>query len=201
MNEKYFFNYIYIASIATLFALASFLVFLTGKRPALIKKKLAIGALLLTLTGSMNSNGCICISTCYVQPFTAYHIEWKESSIFTMDGIGFPDKNITTISERKASSKNNAIAFAQAQIYDRFADIITRRKIEKNQDKNFILIDLKTRRNKNADKIIINNFKDVVTSGKIIQIQYKENERCVIKYQVWSPNLREKVFSTEIPEE
>lgn len=88
MFKKQFMIPVLIVGVAAAFVFVSFLVFLTGGRPSLVKKKLKIGALLIALTGMVS---CDLFDgkgthTCYVPapPPNAIHITdpaWGEYGI------------------------------------------------------------------------------------------------------------------------
>ena len=176
-NRLYF--YISIAALSGAFLFISLLVYFTRGKPQLIKKKLLIGGLLLSLTGTaMNCKQNVAV--CYSEPYEPqYRIGWADNNTYRTNQIASANQ---VLDYRRRSCRRNALKGARNKILKEFLS----------------MINIKTKNKKLANDIVSRakiEFKRIIKNGKISKIIYTNNDECEIIYEIKEKNLKQKILN------
>ena len=183
MDQKNLYYYLTLAGISTLFILISVLVFLSRGKPSLIKRKLAIGAILISLTGAVNS--CYCGHKCYVIQDDQYRYKqtgWIDDLTYRVLAIGSSEKHYKNTFTRRANSKKAAILHAKYIIRNKFKQYI----IEKSNS---------TISEKTASQIVKDNLESIISKGNVNQQLFNDIDECEILFEVKGKNLKQRLNS------
>lgn len=172
----------YITILFILLAFISLLVILTKGQPALVRKKIMLGLLIMSLTAPA-ATVVSCKSGSSISQNVWMTEGWVDRDTYRIISFGAPGKGTTDPGEIKERARKNAVLNAHYTIIERFKGS----RIESCGG----IIDY------DYLDSLIRELLPVIKNGKIIAERYDENLNCEIVYEIKAKNLRKTVRGYE----
>lgn len=173
---------LYLTGLYAALGLITLLVILTKGKPVLVRRKVFLGLLILSLTAPAASLvSCMTGDTkAGVQKDVWQTAGWVDGDTFRIMAGGMPGQDAKTEAEKKSSARENAIMFARAMIAERFRGVRT--------ESCSGIVDY-------ADLTVTiqKQFGEIIKNGRVIAEQYDAEYNCDVIYEVKSPGLKKRV--------
>ena len=178
---------VYVIILYVALGFITILVFLTKGQPLLVKRKIFLGILLLSLTApavtviSCKSGG----DNNKVNRDQFQTDGWVDGNTYRITATGIPRKKLTDPVEKKKAAKTAAILYAQSSIIDRW--------IGSRVNSCGGMPDLEI-----STPALSLEMNEIVKKGTILSETYDEELNCEIVYEVKQKNLKKKVTSSAV---
>lgn len=165
-----------------LFGLFTVLVIITRGQPVLVRKKVLLGLLILSLTApAATLVSCSTGETRSPAQKDVWQSEgWIDGDTYRIMAGGMPKNNAKTEAEKKSSARENALLFARTMILDRFRGV----RIESCGG----VVDYDE-----LTSTVQKQFGEIIKNGRVIAEKYDEEYNCYVVYEVKSPGLKKRV--------
>jgi len=164
--------------------LITLLVILTRGKPALARRKVFLGLLILSLTASTAAMiSCKSGSKKIVQKDVWQTEGWFDNDTYRIYSSGIPRDGLTNKIQRKGTAKESAILYAQKMVLERFKPV-------QNQSCAG-MADYGYYENPyvQSKELLV-----IIKAGRVIAERFDEMEKCEIMYEVKSAGLKEMVL-------
>ncbi len=170
---------IYIAALLILLASISLLVLLTRGQPVLVRKKIMLSLLIMSLTAP-SATVVSCKSGSSLQDEIWERDGWIDSNTFRIYATGIPKSGAVSVIHKKGSAHESAVLRAQLMIMEKFKGAM----VEScggmvDYDKDFLRVE--------------KAFMPIIKKGKVVAERYDEEFNCNIVYEITSKDLKKKV--------
>lgn len=170
---------IYIAALLILLAFTSLLVLLTRGQPVLVRKKIMLGLLFISLTAPA-ATVVSCRTGSAVNNEIWLKEGWIDNSTYRILATGKAEKRFSSIDLKKASAKRNAVINAQYQMLERFKPPTKAACADYEM----------------PDYQVIREINVLVKSGTVKSERYNADYSCEIVYEVKAAGFKQKVQNT-----
>ena len=175
--------YLYLIFLSIAFTTISLLVILTKGKSPLVKKKLFLGGLIISLTATTFNCSTRPMISCYSKPIPQYH--WIDNSTYRSIGVGTPNNNLKNRYARKASARENALLNAKESAKDNFTNLYFSYNVHKNINKKAI------------EKLNI-KIDEFIQKGKIFKVTYSYIDECELVFEISRQDLKKCIQSINI---
>jgi len=172
---------IYLIMLFVSLALISILVILTGKQPVLVRKKVLLGLLIVSLTAPA-ATIVSCKSGAFIQKDVWQTEGWVNGDTLRVISTGTPKAGLKNETVKKGTAKEGAILFAQKKIIEK----IVGQRIESCGGM----------RGDEIEPInLAKELAPVIKNGKVIAERYDADFNCEIIYEISSKDLKKRIES------
>jgi len=172
----------YLTLLYLLLAFISILVVLTRGRNSLVKRKLLLGLMVLSLTApAATLISCKSGSVSDSEKTKKLKSEgWIDDNTFRITASGPPRKTVSNPVALKASARESAILMAQKMIIEKFRGA----RIQSCSG----MADFEL-----TGVAFVREFNEIIKNGKIIVIKWDDDSNCEILYEVKALGLKKRV--------
>lgn len=177
---------LYYALMYGIFACAAFLVIVTRGNRRAIRWKIAVGTLVLSLSGPVSLVTCRTGSRVETGKADVWAKEgWMDGDTYRKTATGIPQRNFTNAVQRKESAKRAAVLQAQYNILEYFNGA----KVESSCC--YVLMHTE------MDLRTMQEVKGYVKGGSVLATKFDDEHNCTILYEVKMKDLKVKVTGTK----
>ena len=169
----------YLVSLYAALGFITLLVLLTKGHPVLVRKKVFLGLLILSLTAPAASLvSCKSGGKSIVQK-DVWHTEgWYDEDTYRIYSSGMPKDGLTNKIQRKGTARESAILLAQKNIMEKFKPVRSEACADYSLD----------------NYTVSKELAGIIKGGTIIAERFDDEENCEIMYEVKSKGLKKIVL-------